>query len=228
MNSINSTTDPYAALGLSKQQEQGPNQGDASKLGLDTFFKLMVTQLKSQDPSNPADNGQFLAQIAQFGTVSGLDQLNKQFTDLSSNLTAGQALQAGNLVGREVLAPFESGRLESGGSIRGQAQLDSSARDVVVNVTDGAGQLVKELHLGPQEAGPVAYSWDGSTDSGGYAAPGTYTLRVQAQHGEVAEDLQTQLFANVNSVSLGANSSDLTLNLQGLGTIAFNQVTQIH
>jgi flagellar basal-body rod modification protein FlgD len=228
VTTIDTSADPYTALGLSKPEAQGPDQGNASKLGLDTFFKLMVTQLKNQDPSNPADNGQFLAQIAQFGTVSGLDQLNKQFTDLSTSLTAGQALQAGSVVGREVLAPLETGRLENGGSIRGQAQLDHSAHDLVVSVTDSAGQLVKELHLGAQEAGPVSYTWDGSTDSGGYATPGMYTLRIQAQNGDTAEDLQTQLFAKVESVSLGANGSELTLNLQGLGTIDFNQITQIH
>lgn len=227
MNSID-TNNPYSALGLAQLEEKGPSQQNSSELGLDTFFKLMITQLKNQDPSNPADNGQFLAQIAQFGTVSGLDQLNKQFTDLSSSLTSGQALQAGALVGREVLAPFDTGLLTSGGAIRGQVQLDTSARDVVVSVTDGAGQLVKEFRLGAQQPGPASFTWDGTNDGGGYATPGMYTLRVQAQRGDVAEDLQTQLFANVESVSIGATGTDLTVNLEGLGPIAFRQVTQIH
>jgi len=74
-------------------------------LGLNDFFKLMVTQLKNQDPMKPLENGEFLSQIAQFGTVSGIDKLNKTFEGLAANLTSGQAIQAGNLIGREVLVP---------------------------------------------------------------------------------------------------------------------------
>lgn len=226
--SIDTSNNAYAALGLAAPEAKGASKSDASALGLDTFLKLMITQLNNQDPSDPVDNGQFLGQMAQFGTVSGLDQLNKQFSDLSGTLTSGQALQAGSMVGREVLAPIDTGRLASGGSIRGQVELDASARDVVVSVTDRSGQLIKEMRLGPQQSGTVSFNWDGSSDRGGYANPGLYSVKVQAQRSEAAEDLQTQLFADVESVSLGANSSDLTLNLQGLGPIAFKQVTQIH
>lgn len=228
MSTIDTSNNAYASLGLAAPEAQGPTHKDATSLGLDTFFKLMITQLNNQDPSKPVDNGQFLAQIAQFGTVSGLDQLNQQFGTLAGALTSGQALQAGSLVGREVLAPIETGRLTTGGSIRGQVDLDVSARDLVVSVSDQAGQLVKEMHLGAQQAGPVSFTWDGSTDLGGYANPGLYDIRVQAKRGDNAQDLQTQLFAGVDSVSVGANNTDLTLNLQGLGSIPFKQVTQIH
>jgi len=228
MTTIQSSNDAYAALGLAPPEAQGASKQDASSLGLDTFFKLMITQLNNQDPSDPVDNGEFLGQIAQFGTVSGLDQLNQQFSDLSGTLTSGQALQAGSLVGHEVLAPIDTGRLTTGGNIRGQVELDASAQDVVVSVTDQTGQLIKEMRLGPQQSGPVAFSWDGSTDRGDYAAPGLYTVRVQSQRGDSAEDQQTNLFADVESVSLGASNTDLRLNLQGLGSIALRQVTQIH
>lgn len=226
--SIDTSNNLYAELGLARPEAQGPSKEDASSLGLDTFFKLMITQLNNQDPSNPVDNGQFLAQIAQFGTVSGLDKLNDQFGSLSSSLTSGQALQAGSLVGREVLVPLDSGRLTTGGSIRGQVDLDASARDVVVTITDPAGQLVKEMRLGPQPQGPVSFTWDGSNDAGDYAPAGMYSVRVQAERGDAFEDQQPQLFAAVESVSIGASNQDLTLNLQGLGALPFNQVSQIH
>jgi flagellar basal-body rod modification protein FlgD len=226
--SIDTSNNVYADLGLSRPEAKGPSNDDASSLGLDTFFKLMITQLNNQDPSNPVDNGQFLAQIAQFGTVSGLDKLNQQFDGLASNLTSGQALQAGSLVGREVLVPLDNGRLTAGGSIRGQVDLDSSAQDVVVTITDPAGQLVKEMRLGPQPQGPISFTWDGSDDAGDYAPPGMYGVRVQAERGDVFEDQQTQLFAAVESVSIGPGSSDLTLNLQGLGALPFKKVSQIH
>lgn len=226
--SIDTSNNAYAALGLAQPEQQATRAKDASALGLDTFMKLMITQLNNQDPSNPVENGEFLGQMAQFGAVSGLDQLNKQFTELSAALTSSQALQAGALVGREVLAPIDTGRLSSGGSIRGQVELDSSASDLVVNITDQAGQLVRELRLGSQQPGPVSFSWDGLTEGGDFASPGLYTARVQVRNGDTAEELQTQLFASVESVSLGANQTDLTLNLQGLGPVSFKNVSQIH
>ena len=72
-------TNPFDAIGLARQQTESKR----NDLGLDDFFKLMITQLKNQDPMKPLENGEFLSQIAQFGTVSGIDKLNKTFDDLA-------------------------------------------------------------------------------------------------------------------------------------------------
>jgi flagellar basal-body rod modification protein FlgD len=226
MSIITSTDDLFASLGLSRQQEAG-KASDPKQLGLDTFLKLMVTQLNNQDPFEPMDNGQFLGQIAQFGTVSGLDKLNQAFAGLATELTSGQALQAGALVGREVLAPIEVGRLETGGSVRGRVDLNGRAGEVVLRVTDPVGQLVREVQLGDHSGGAVDFSWDGMTDGGDYAPPGLYQFRVQAVRSDGTEDLQTQLYARVDSVSLGG-AQGLTLNLAGLGPLPFNNIRQIH
>jgi len=225
MSAVTATDDLFNSLGLARQDQQQENSND---LGLDTFLKLMVTQLNNQDPFKPMENGEFLGQIAQFGTVSGLNQLNESFSGLSSSLVSGQALQAGGLVGREVLAPIETGRLLSGGSIRGQADLDASTSKLVVRVTDQAGQLMRELDLGAQPAGPVQFSWDGTKDDGSYADPGLYNLRVQVEQNDSTETLQTQLFSQVDSVSIGGAGASLMLNLEGLGPVAFETVKQIH
>ena len=226
MTAISGTDDLFTSLGLNRELEAATTN-DPSELGLETFLQLMVTQLNNQDPFEPMDNGQFLSEIAQFSTVSGLDKLNTSFGDLSTNLTSGQALQAGAMVGREILAPVDIGRLEAGGAIRGQAKLEGYSSDVVVRVTDNVGQLVRELHLGAHDSGAVDFSWDGMNDAGEYAAPGLYNIRVEAARGDGAEDLQTELYATVDSVSFGANNG-LTLNLRGLGSIAFNNITEIH
>ena len=226
MSAISATDDLFASLGLNRELES-ESTNDPSELGLETFLQLMVTQLNNQDPFEPMDNGQFLSEIAQFSTVSGLDKLNTSFGDLSTSLTSGQALQAGTLVGREVLAPIDIGRLDAGGVVRGQATLAGYSGDVLVRVTDEVGQLVRELRLGAHESGPVDFSWDGTTDAGGHAEPGLYNVRVAAMRADGTEDLQTQLYAKVNSVSFGANSG-LTLNLQGLGPIAVNNISEIH
>ena len=227
MSMITTQDDIFSSLGLASQPSTARATNDASELGLNTFLKLMITQLNNQDPFKPMENGDFLAQIAQFGSVTGLEKLNQNFEQLSASLTSGQALQAGSLVGREVLAPVQTGLLNAGGSIRGQVQLDQSSADVTLRVTDLRGQLIREMPLGSASAGPMNFTWDGMNDNGEYAPPGLYTLRVQAQQSDGPVDLQSHLFSRVESVNIsGANG--LTLNLEGLGPVAFNNVKQIY
>ncbi len=87
---------------------------------------------------------------------------------------------------------------------------------------------MRELNIGDHEGGAVQFSWDGITDSGDYASPGYYNIQVEAGGSEGTEALQTQLFAPVESVTIGGTGQGLTLNLGGLGPVAFDQVRQIN
>ncbi|RMG35626.1 MAG: flagellar hook assembly protein FlgD [Gammaproteobacteria bacterium] len=225
-NALQAQDDLFASLGL-KRAEQTRKASDPSELGMQTFLKLMVTQMNNQDPFKPMENGDFLAQIAQFGSVTGLDKLNNQIQDLSASLTSGQALQAGGLVGRNVLVPVEVGQLAAGGTIEGQVELPSNSSEVTLRVYDQAGQLVREMPLGPAGAGSVRFQWDGLDDTGAYMPPGRYRMQLSAVQGDQTIDLQTQLFSRVESVNLSARDG-LTLNLQGLGPVAFSNVKQIY
>jgi len=227
MNDIGIRENPFETLGLASP-EASPSRGtnNPNELGLNTFLKLMVTQLNNQDPFKPMENGDFLAQIAQFGSVTGLEQLNQNFESLATSITSGQALQAGSLVGREVLAPVDSGNLTPGSALRGRVELEQSSPEVMVRVTDQAGRLVREMPLGSAQAGALDFSWDGVDDAGQPAPPGLYSIRVSAIQDDRRADLQTQIFSKVESVSL-SGSNGLTLNLAGLGPVSFNNVRQI-
>lgn len=226
MSVITAQDDLFSSLGLSRAaQENGP-VNDASELGLDTFLKLMVTQLNNQDPFKPMDNSAFLGQIAQFGSVTGLDKLNKQIEDLSGSLTSGQALQAGSLVGHDVLVPIDTGALEVGSTLRGRVELPQSSSALTLRVYDPLGQLVREQSLGGASSGSFQFSWDGIDDSGNHMPPGRYRVEVTAEQGGEPVGLQPELFAHVESVSL-SGTDGLTLNLAGLGPVAFNNVKQI-
>ena len=221
---VTSTTDnPFEAVGIARAQTQKKR----NDLGLDDFFKLMITQLKNQDPMKPMENGEFLSQIAQFGTVSGIDKLNKTFEELSANLTSGQALQAGSLIGREVLVPGGTAALQPGSPVRGITKLDASAADVVLHIYNGAGALVRDLHLGGHPAGDLPFSWDGLTNAGTYAPAGAYYVQAEALSGDKAHAVDTQFYATVSSVNL-EEQGGLTLDLAGLGTVPFSAVREIH
>lgn len=74
--------------------------GITSKVGQDDFLKLMVAQLKSQDPLEPIKDQEFLGQLAQFSTLSGIEKLNANFGDM---LSLQQMTQGANLMGRQVV-----------------------------------------------------------------------------------------------------------------------------
>lgn len=227
MSVINTQDNLFAGLGLSTADTSSKGTNDATELGLTTFLKLMVTQLNNQDPFKPMENGEFLGQIAQFGSVTGLEQLNKSFESFAATVTSGQALQAGSLVGHEVLVPVATGYLEAGGSMRGQVDLAQSSSQVTARVTDQVGQLVREIPLGAASAGELQFSWDGMDDTGNYAPPGLYSIQIEAMQNDRAVEMQTQMFATVESVNL-SGSNGLMLNLAGLGQVSLNNVQQIY
>ena len=141
-------------------------------------------------------------------------------------MVSNQALQATNLVGRQVLAPTGVAALSRGGTIRGNVELPAASGEVVVNVYDQAGQVVRRLELGSQAAGPVDFQWDGLKNDGQFAPPGTYFISAEASIDGQFESVETLLASEVRSVTL-SNSGGLLLDLDGIGSLDFSEVRQI-
>ncbi len=195
-------------------------------LGQEQFLELMTAQLQNQDPLKPMENGDFLAQIAQFSTVEGIGDLNENFSALSESLVSNQALQATNLVGHRVLAPTGVAALSQGGSIRGSIELPTASGEVIVNVYDQTGEVVRRLELGSQAAGSVDFQWDGLKNDGTFATPGNYFISAEAGIDGQFESVETLLASEVRSVTL-SNSGGLLLDLEGIGSLDFSEVRQI-
>ena len=115
-----SVLEDFSSIGLGVPPPADPNR---DQLGQGDFLTLMIAQFRNQDPFEPMDNGDFLGQLAQFGTVNGIEQLNSSFYDLSESIFSEQALQAANLVGHSVLARTDTAYLEGGGVLAGAIEL---------------------------------------------------------------------------------------------------------
>ncbi|HET8883698.1 MAG TPA: flagellar hook assembly protein FlgD [Solimonas sp.] len=213
---------PYATLGLGLNKTD--DDGGGSALGQDAFLKLLTTQLQNQNPLKPTDNTEFLGQLAQISTVSGVQSLNDSFGALANSLTSYQTLQAAQLVGHKVLVPSSAGYLPDGGTLAG-AVAPSASGDVQVDIVDASGQVVRTLDLGQQSAGVVNFSWDGKDSHGDALAAGTYKLQARLAEGATQTALTTYASSTVQSVQLGADG--LTLDLQGIGAFALSDVAQI-
>jgi flagellar basal-body rod modification protein FlgD len=200
----------------------------AAALDQNQFLTLMLAQLKNQDPTQPVDSAAFLGQLAQISQVQGLAQLNDSFSSLSSSLTSNQALQASSLLGRNALVAGDSVSLGAGGGISGAVDLPQASGQVVVNVTDGSGALVQQINLGVQPQGLAKFSWDGTMTDGTRAPAGVYKLSaLYAGAGKQPTAAATLINAPVLSVTMGAGQTGLTLNLAGVGNVAFSSVRQI-
>jgi len=204
-----------------------PAKKDPSALGQQQFFDLMVAQLKNQDPLKPLDSTEFLSQLAQFSTVTGINGIQQSMASLAGSLQSSQALQASTLVGRDVLVRGDRAQLADGGMLSGAADLTNSVGDLVVTITDPAGSLVRTLDLGAQASGKVPFSWDGLTDAGTRAAPGYYQVQASV-HGEAGNvAVPTLLQRRVDSVTLRRDPPGTTLNLHGVGAVDLDAVEQL-
>jgi flagellar basal-body rod modification protein FlgD len=217
----------YSDIGLATSQSVA-NQAvkDKKSLGQDEFLELMTTQLRNQDPMEPMDNGEFLAQIAQFGTVNGINELLTTTQTLSASLQSSQALQASNIIGRRVLVEHDEGHLSATGTLQGAAQLRNSA-DVAVNIYDMSGQVVNRIELGAQSPGLVPFAWDGTTLSGERAPSGRYRVEVEATRFGESEALAPMVTSTVTSLTLGGIGREMQVELENLGQVGFSQVNQI-
>lgn len=194
-------------------------------LGGTDFLTLMLAQLQNQDPTSPIDSNTFLTQLAQLSQVQGIQQLNTSF---SNSLAASQTTQASALLGHDVLATSGSATTTTAGdTVSGAVVVPQTSTDVQLNILNSAGTTVKTIDLGAQSAGSAAFTWDGTENNGSKAPAGTYTLSATVNGVAKGTNIVTQVAGTVESVTMASGNSGLTLNVAGIGSVAFSNVVEI-
>jgi flagellar basal-body rod modification protein FlgD len=195
-------------------------------LTMNDFLTLMTAQLKNQDPLNPTDSNQFLAQLSELSTVEGISQLNTSMTTLSNSMLSSQALTSAALVGQGILTAASSAAYTSGQSLSGAVQVPSGATSVVLTISNAGGAIVNQMAVSAS-AGLQSFSWNGTTSNGQPAPSGTYSVSATAEVGGTTEAASTLITGTVSSVTLGAAGASPTLNTPQLGPVALSAVQQI-
>lgn len=155
--------------------------GATSALGKDEFLKLLVTQMRYQDPLSPMDNAQFTAQLAQFSSLEQLFEVNSNLSALGQS--QGPAAMAGvnGFIGREILARGDGAVLGEEGDASIQFSLDGPAESVSVLIQGTDGSTIGALSLGALPGGEQEAAWDGQDATGTRMPAGTYRFAVVAQ-----------------------------------------------
>ena len=224
MDSVNKPNmQALESLGLVKPKKGVTEQ----KLGQEDFIKLMTTQMNNQDPMKPMENGDFLSEMAQFSTVSGLKEIKDAFNGLATSLKSNQALQASSMVGRKVLVPGTMSTFSEGTPMKGGVEIEQDVADVKINVMNDQGALVKEIDLGNKSAGVAHFSWDGMLDENKKAMSGNYSIRAIGMIDGQPESLKTLITDTVQSVSLGTAGNGVSLTLANAGSAGLADVKEI-
>ena len=174
--SVNGTNSAQDASALSSAL------GTNKAMGKDDFLKLLVAQLKNQDPLAPQDNTQFVAQLAQFssleaamGTNTRLDSITSQNQGMANTEVVALVGKTATVKGSLVTATG------SGTAVPVSFTLASATDSTNVSIQNASGKVIRTIPIGAHSAGLVKVNWDGRDDQGNVMAAGTYAVSVQAK-----------------------------------------------
>lgn len=156
--------------------------GNDNGMGREEFLKLLVAQLKNQDPLKPQDNAAFVAELAQFSSLEQAMGINERL-DLLATQNQGLAnSQVIGLVGNQ--ATVRGSIVTSDGTGFGTPisfTLSAPSDETVVTIRNQAGQAIRTFDIGAKAAGIANLRWDGKNDAGVIQPAGSYVVSVAAK-----------------------------------------------
>ena len=219
------TIDPNSAqaalfekLGIVKKTDAEKAKSD--KLGQSDFLKLMTTQLQNQDPFAPMDNGDFIAQMAQFSTVTGIQEMNGSIGKLVEEFDQARIATASNLLGHSVLVPGSFGRPDEKGELHGVLDLPEATRSTTISYFDA--ETNEELFvddLGSRSAGLVGFKWSDIPED---ILESNKRIKIEAiiDTGNGPEQLSPSIYSRVISASVGSGETkQVLLNVEDYGNL---------
>ena len=216
-NSNQSLNNILEKIGVKTPENQ--QKSPKSSLGQEDFLKLMTTQLQNQDPFAPMENGEFIAQMAQFSTVTGITEMGQTLKGLSDKLNEFRIATASDLLGNSVLVPGNVVRPNKDGEVHGIIDLPSPSSETSVSFFDSSGELVHTVDLGSQGRGLVGFEWKGIPKN---ILDKDEPLRVEAyiNTGKGSEGLAPSVFSEVIAASLDTKGQGVKIDVKDFGEMA--------
>ena len=226
MSSIDSNSQAHLntildKIGVKNDEAQKPASKD--NLGQKDFLKLMTTQLQNQDPFAPMENAEFIGQMAQFSTVTGIAEMGEALKSISSQLNEFRIATASNMLGSSVMIPGNYARIDSEQTIHGMVDLPKASAQTEVRFTDATGNILHSKQLGAQASGLVGFSWE---DIPADVAVKNEPIRIEvfADFGNGFESLTPSIFAEVLAASTGNSDQGVILDVRDYGEILASDV----
>jgi len=225
MSEINSSnqslTNILDKLGINSAKEKFAPKDTKNQLGQEDFLKLMTTQLQNQDPFAPVDNADFIAQMAQFSTVTGITSMDETMKSVSEQLSEMRIASTTQMMGHSVLVPGKYARPDKEGVVSGLVDLPDTASNLNIIFENSDGEVLHQDSLGLQKAGLVGFQWRDLPDDIKLSNEPITIRAFTGNSGDTAE-LATQVFANVSGTSKTDNG--VMLEVEDYGSIDPTQV----
>ncbi|ELC7280434.1 flagellar hook capping protein [Aeromonas veronii] len=204
-------TDPkIASNGSGAAQDVQASQNGGMQLR-NEFLQMMVAQIQNQDPTNPLDGAQYVAQLAQFSMVEGVEGLKKLQLQSNTKMDTQQVLQSTALVDKEVMVPSKTLKQQQEHKIRGQIELQGAAEQVDLKVYDQHGVLVASKSWGDSKAGGLDYELPP-------LPAGEYRFEVKASAGKTLVGAKNYVASKVERVAL-PGTGEIMLQVAGVGDV---------
>lgn len=178
-------------------------------LGEDDFLTLLVAQLENQDPLDPQDNTEFIAQLAQFSSLEAQTSTNDKLDELLAAQSSSEQTAAFSLLGQQVIVASDSLYLQ-GDSVELGFNLDQAASSGTLNIFDEEDNAVASFTLDDLQEGYNFVNWDGTGSSGNQLSSGTYSMEIEVNDaGGGAIKMQPLIKVRVDEVVLDSSGSIL-------------------
>jgi flagellar basal-body rod modification protein FlgD len=198
-------------------------------LGKTEFLKLLVEQLKNQNPLEPLDGTDFTAQLAQFSSLEQLFDINSGLSKLTEQQHSLGSLEALGFVGKRVKAEGDQLGLGEAGAAQARYSLDEAA-EVAIAIYDAEGKLVRTLKPGLVQKGEHEVSWDGLAEDGSRCPASTYRFRPAALGLDGQEvSVATYTLGRVSGVNLSGSEPRLIIGDESTGSteVALSDLTEV-
>ncbi|WDO01755.1 flagellar hook capping protein [Aeromonas allosaccharophila] len=205
-----------ASNGSGAAQGAQTNQNGGMQLR-NEFLQMMVAQIQNQDPTNPLDGAQYVAQLAQFSMVEGVEGLKVLQQKSINMMDTQQVLQSTALIDKEVMVPSKTLKQQQEHKIRGQIELQGAAEQVDLKVYDQHGVLVASKSWGESKAGGLDYELPP-------LPAGEYRFEVKASAGKALVATKNYVASKVDRVTL-PGTGEIMLQVAGVGDVPlFNAI----
>ena len=201
-------------LGINSSEKSNvPKAKD--QLGQEDFLKLMTTQLQNQDPFAPMENGEFIAQMAQFSTVTGITSMDESLKNVAAKLGETRIATAANMLGHSVLVPGKIARADDDGSVNGVIDLPNATTKLQVFFQKENGEIINQLDLGGQSRGLVGFAWENLPQE---IRDNNEPIFISAFLGDNPDQaLATSVYSKV--VGTSSENNEIKLDVDGYGLI---------
>ncbi len=201
-------------LGVKSTEDKKVTE-NKSTLGQEDFLKLMTTQLQNQDPFAPMENGDFIAQMAQFSTVTGITEMGNEMKALNDKLDSFRIATASQYLGHSVLVPGNVVRANGNDNIDGVIDVPNATTKLQVFFQKENGEILEQLDLGSQSRGLVGFSWENIPEE---IKSNNEKVFISAFLGDNPDQaLATSVFSKVMGTS--TENNEIKLEVDGYGLI---------